>query len=74
MFCVKFAYVSTLLLAFCLEKPNLAEERIYHGTLDPPGSGKFPYHVQLGYRVLRGGDVIILIFCGGTLLTLRYIF
>ncbi len=52
---------------------NLAEGRIYHGTLDPPGSGKFPYHVQLGYRAVREGDVIILIFCGGTLLTLRYL-
>ncbi len=48
------------------------DTRIYHGTLDEPGSGKFPYHVQLGYRNVRGGKVFIAFLCGGTLITLRY--
>ncbi len=61
----------SLLLAYCIWWSGM-EGRIYHGTLDQPGSGKFPYHVQLGYRTYRQGHLYISIFCGGTLLTLRY--
>ena len=61
----------SLLLAYRLWLSE-TEGRIYHGTLDTPGSGKFPYHVQLGYRTYRQGHLYISVFCGGTLLTLRY--
>ncbi len=64
-----FGPLVVILPSFIIGSPG---GRIYHGTLDQIGSGKFPYHVQLGYGRVRNGSLRISIFCGGTLLTLRY--
>ena len=47
--------------------------RIYQGTVDQPGSGKFPYQIQIDAGELAEDGKLLdtTIMCGGTLISLR---